>query len=175
MSTNLQAAPAVEAVIGEAVISGGVASAAELRDAAYRRELSRAKHHRLMLWLAAMIVGGTFLLEVRDDQRVTLRGVPSVVLPESCAGKVVFGYECPGCGLTRSFIWAGRGEWLRSLEMNRVGFLMMLAVVGQIPYRLAMLGRFRRGEPTTLRWPARIGWFLIAALFINWGLKLFGI
>jgi len=145
---------------------------AELRA---REAARRAKHHRFMLWMAAVVIVFTFLLEVRPDQRVAFRGLPAFPLPESCGSKMMWGIECPGCGLTRSFIWAGRGEWLRSYHINRVGFLMMLAFVGQIPYRLAMLGRYRRGEPTDSRWPTRIGSLLIAALFLNWGLKLLGL
>lgn len=135
----------------------------------------RAKHHRLMLGIAGVVIAGTFLLEVLPDQRVALRGLTSYPLPELCGSRLALGVECPGCGLTRSFIWAGRGEWLRALEMNRVGFLMMLAVVGQIPYRILMLRHFERGEMPELAWPRRIGWALIALLFGNWALKVCGI
>lgn len=135
----------------------------------------RAKHHRLMLWIAGAIIAGTFLLEVLPDQRVALRGLTSYPLPELCGSRLALGIECPGCGLTRSFIWAGRGEWLRALEVNRVGFLMMLAVVGQIPYRILMLRHFERGEMPELAWPRRFGWALIAMLFGNWALKICGV
>ena len=154
-------------------LSAARAAAQRLEDARFA-EFRQARHHRLMLWIAAGVIAGTFLLEVRPDQRVAVRGFGSFPLPELCGSKVVWGFECPACGLTRSFIRAGRGEWLRSLEANRVGFLMMLAVVGQIPYRLAMLGRFRRREPTDARWPKLVAWLIIAALVVNWGLKISG-
>jgi hypothetical protein len=88
-----------------------------------------------MLWIACAVIAGTFLLEVLPDHRVALRGFTSYPLPELCGSRVAFDVECPGCGLPRSFIWAGRGEWLRALQMNRVGFLMMLAVVGRLVVR----------------------------------------
>lgn len=143
----------------------------DLRAAARRR----ARHHRFMLWVTAAVIAGTFLLEVRPDQRVSLRGFPSLILPETCASKVVWGFDCPACGLTRSFIFAGRGEWLRSLEMNRMGFLLMLAVVAQIPYRLTMLNQWRRNQPGTARRPKLVAWLIIAALFVNWVLKMCGV
>ncbi len=135
----------------------------------------RAKHHRLMLRIAGVVIAGTFLLEVLPDQRVALRGFAAYPLPELCGSRLAFGVECPGCGLTRSFIWAGRGEWVRSLEVNRVGFFMMLAVVGQIPYRILMLRHFERGVMPELAWPRRFGWALIAMLFGNWALRICGI
>lgn len=145
-------------------------------DDARRADLRRARHHRFMLWLAAAVIAGTFLLEVRPDQRVAVRGFAAFPLPELCGTKILWGFECPACGLTRSFIFAGRGEWLRALELNRVSFLLMLAVVGQIPYRLTMLSRHRRGEPTVAAlWPKLVAWAIIAALVINWCLKIVGI
>ena len=64
----------------------------------------RAKHHRLMLRIAGVVIAGTFLLEVLPDQRVALRGFTAYPLPELCGSRLAFDIECPGCGLTRSFI-----------------------------------------------------------------------
>lgn len=168
MSTTSAAAPPLDEL---ELVDDGI-----VEDATRRAEFARARHHRFILGLAVAVILGTFLLQVRPDQRVAVRGLAAFPLPELCGTKLLWGFECPACGLTRSFIFAGRGDWLRALELNRVGFLMMLAVVAQLPYRLTMLSRLRRGTPIADSvWPKLAAWTIIAALIVNWGLKLVGI
>ncbi len=109
-----------------------------------RRIDGQRKHHHFYLWFAAVIVVFAFLLTVRDDQRVALRPLPNVVLPESCPSRIYFGLDCPGCGLTRSFIHLAAGHLAASFASHRVGWLLALAVLGQFPYRWFVLRQLRR-------------------------------
>jgi hypothetical protein len=136
----------------------------------------RIKHHRLMLRLSVAALCLTFLLEVLPDgQRVAVRGFSTYPLPETCGAKLLWGGECPGCGLTRSFIWASRGQWERSLAANRLGLLMLAACVAQIPYRITMIRSSERDGRNSGRWAGYFGAALIALLIGNWVLKVLGV
>ena len=43
-----------------------------------------------------------------------------------CEFKQEFGYGCPGCGMTRSWIYAARGNLVRSVTYNAAGTFMFL-------------------------------------------------
>jgi hypothetical protein len=84
--------------------------------------------------------------------------------------RIMFQRDCPGCGLTRSFIHLAHGDWRRSLAIHRVGWLLALVVVAQIPYRLLVM----RYPAYTVsgRWSAILGITLGVALVINWIYKI---
>jgi hypothetical protein len=62
----------------------------------------------------------------------------------------------------------------QSWQFHRVGWLLALAVVAQIPYRVYALWELRHGF-VERAWPIWFGNFLIAALVVNWLAKISGI
>jgi len=58
-----------------------------------------------------------------------------------CSFRVLFGIRCPGCGMTTSWAYFVRGEWLASMSVNFGGFLLALS-------SLAMTGLFVRSAWT---------------------------
>ena len=136
--------------------------------------MARARErHWTMLVVATAVLILSVVLHVRDDQRVVLQLLPDYPIPESCVSKVWFNCECPGCGLTRSFIYLAHGDWSQSLKTHRVGWLLAFAVLAQFPYRLFLLSSpDHNSSPHWSRW---FGWLLIASLIGNWLLNvLFG-
>jgi uncharacterized protein DUF2752 len=124
------------------------------------------KRHREVLLVALGVVLLAFLLEVREDQRVALRGWSQYPVPELCFARSWFGTICPGCGLTRGIIRLAHADWIAATEMHRLSVLMAVTIVIQIPYRIYCLrtGRLPFGAFA----PKLFGSFLIAALFVNW-------
>ena len=92
-------------------------------------------------------------------------------LPESCPARSLLHIECPGCGLTRSFIHLAHGDWRASWNVHRVGWFLALAVVLQIPYRLVAL-RSDSGLPLGTSFPKLFGTLLIVLLLVNWLINL---
>lgn len=125
------------------------------------------RRHREMLCLSFAAIVLSFVLDVRTDHRVFLRGYPRLVAPESCPSRAWFGVRCPGCGLTRSFIHLAQGDWRRSIADNRVGILMAIATLAQIPYRGAALA-LGRDRPLGVIFPKIFGYLLIASLIGAW-------
>ena len=140
-----------------------------------RRLQKQRNHHCVMLAIYAAVVVLMFLLEVRSDQRVEFFFLPDVPLPESCLSRGWFELDCPGCGLTRSFIYLAAGRIEESWSANRVGWLLLLAVLLQFPYRAMALRNLAHGhEQPFARWHTPFSALLIFALISNWLLKTSG-
>lgn len=120
-----------------------------------------------MLAIAVLVLLASFGLEVRSDQRVAARGLPNIPLPPTCPLHEFTGCSCPGCGLTRSFVHLAHGDVQASLNVHRLGWLLALAVVAQIPFRLVTL-RWPDREILSLANRRRIGLVLITLLIANW-------
>ena len=120
-----------------------------------------------MLAFACGVLVLSLLLQVRSDDHAAFVFLPDWPIPSSCPSQTIFHVDCPGCGLTRSLIYLAHGDWQHALAKHRLGWLLALAVVLQIPYRLAaLLGRNRL--PLGKRFPKLFGMALIVALIGNW-------
>ena len=64
--------------------------------------------------------------------------------------------DCPGCGLTRSFISMSHGEFQRAFSFNMAGPLVYLFVLVQIPWHAWQLYRIVR-----LRRPIESLWLYV--------------
>jgi len=78
----------------------------------------------LALVLAFVLTPGT--------QQVDIGGW---AIPELCGVKRLTGYPCPGCGLTRSWVYLAHGDWRTALSMNVLGPILFLTAAVQIPLR----------------------------------------
>ncbi|MFO0941652.1 MAG: DUF2752 domain-containing protein [Pirellulales bacterium] len=67
-----------------------------------------------------------------DGRQVAVRGI-NWILPETCATYRMFGVNCPGCGLTRSFVAISDGRVSDAWQLNPVGIFIYLFVLNQIP------------------------------------------
>ena len=72
------------------------------------------------------------ILSVGPARRIYLPGL-SVPMPETCMLHARFGIDCPGCGLTRSFIHFAHGRLLEGMSLNPAGIAIFLFVVAQVP------------------------------------------
>ncbi len=140
--------------------------------AARRRSVIRSRH-RLVLFGVGAVLLASLSLKVVDGDRVAVRGLEAYPLPHTCASRMLFQSGCPGCGLTRSFVHLATGHWQNSLAVHRLGWLLALAALLQIPYRTAGL---LRSNPLPLgkRIPAVFGYSLLMLLFANWVYSLIG-
>ena len=109
-----------------------------------RRPLSEEPLHWILLGMSAAVIMAACLLKVRGEEQVVLPLV-DVPLPGTCSFKNFFGYDCPGCGLTRCFVSLGHRDLRRAWGFNPVGVFLFAVVAFQIPYRLIQLWRLRRG------------------------------
>jgi len=130
------------------------------------------RRHREMLVVACLVVILCFVLRVRPDERVQVAGLSRLTLPPTCLSNELLRVRCPGCGLTRSFLCVARGDWAASWRYHRVGWLLALMVVLQLPYRLLALRRADK-DPLGPKLRRLIPYLLIALLLANWLFDLF--
>lgn len=95
-----------------------------------------------MLVLAAGTIALSVFIQPSDSQ-LTLWGWE---LPPLCLWKNLTGYDCLGCGLTRSFTYMGHARWLEAWQMHKAGPLLWLVVLAQVPWRVRLLWLHRREE-----------------------------
>ncbi len=85
------------------------------------------------LWLVgpSLVLALSWLMSVGDGRQVELlAGHP---LPEICTLHASLGIDCPGCGLTRSFIHLADGNPRAAWQLNPIGILLFVYLLAQLP------------------------------------------
>jgi len=123
----------------------------------------------LALCTAAILIS-RFML-VHAEEGVSFTSDRTLALPSLCAFRALSGLNCPGCGLTRSFIALSHGDWRGAWQFNPVGLLVYALVLLQFPYRAIRLlspsVHLRTEKREQQVWPA-VMTALVAFLVVNW-------
>ncbi len=134
-----------------------------------RRVVPGTLLHWVFLVLATLVMLASFSFRVRNGEQVIVPLIDKP-LPGTCTFRNVTGVPCPGCGLTRSFISIGHGQWLDAWHYNPAGFVFFAMIAFQIPYRIYQIFRIRRGRHQH-RFRYLDNWVLIVlviALVLQW-------
>ncbi|MBS0211512.1 MAG: DUF2752 domain-containing protein [Planctomycetes bacterium] len=99
--------------------------------------MSRGSRWSLILLLGALVATAA-TLDMHDTTGVELFGYR---LPELCAWRRLLNRNCPGCGLTRSWVAALHGRPGLSFQMHPLGMPLLALVVGMIGYQGYRLAR----------------------------------
>lgn len=97
------------------------------------RGTTRLVNALILVAAAAVPVSGR-LMSYDPDGRVWFSAFPAGVLPTLCPSRW-FGFRCLTCGVTRSIIALMHGDFAASIALHRFGWLMLLLIVAQAPYR----------------------------------------
>ena len=100
--------------------------------------------HGIMLTGSVIIMLLSFLMKTNDSNQVFVPGVP-VAMPESCVTKMYWGFDCPGCGMTRAFIRISKGQFSKARQLNGASFVVYLFFAIQIPWHAMQLLRIGKG------------------------------
>ena len=89
--------------------------------------------------------------------------------PVLCPFRALTGLPCPGCGLTRSWVYAAHGWWQESFASNAFGLLVVAVVL--VLAVVVVVRRVRRTRPPSidrlLKHPVAIG---IGAVWLAYAL-----
>ncbi|WP_340537717.1 DUF2752 domain-containing protein [Nocardioides sp. GXZ039] len=76
--------------------------------------------------------------------------------PILCPFRRLTGLPCPGCGLTRSWVYLAHGRWEDAFAAHPFGIVAVLAVVALVA--VVVLARVRGRRPPNLNTLARLRW-----------------
>jgi hypothetical protein len=162
---------------------------------------SAATGHWIYLSLSLVVFSLALLLSVRGEEQVIVP-VAGKPLPGLCGSKMLFGMECPGCGLTRCFINLAHGigntaaagadairgqlseasrhvagarhNVARAWHYNPGGFILFSVMLAQIPLRSWKLWQVYRGRAAKSL--GAIGnwtlWIVVFALVGQWLVRM---
>ncbi len=92
----------------------------------------------------------------------------------TCLFKLLTGYPCAGCGMTRSFVCAIHGRWRESFEWHPAGlpfFFGFTFVIGAFLWELVRGSPLPWG-PWLLRWGKWVAWLALIVFLLTWLLRL---
>jgi hypothetical protein len=90
----------------------------------------------MVLFGALGIVVAGLVIDVDQEGTLSVVGAPSLKLPVVCPLRRYLGIPCPACGLSRSVTHLLHGRPLESLATHRLGWMLLLGLLIQIPYRI---------------------------------------
>jgi uncharacterized membrane protein SirB2 len=128
--------------------------------------------HLIFLIVATGVFVMSFLMRYENETRVFLPWGQAAI-PSVCSSKVLFGIDCPGCGLTRAFIAISHAHFTEAWNFNPASYAVYLFVAAQIPWHLIQLWRLRKRQPpleSSIVYLAPIG--LVLVLFTSWLVRL---
>lgn len=144
-------------------------------DIELRTSVSRPEplFHLILLALSVGVLLLAAVLSIRSGTQVLLP-LLDLPLPELCTMRRMTGINCPGCGLTRSFIALAHGDARSSWLYNPAGIFWFAAIVFQVPYRSYQLWRIRRGlgELSFMRTAQVTLIILGAATLVQWTVRM---
>jgi hypothetical protein len=92
--------------------------------------------------------------------------------PVICPFRALTGLPCPGCGLTRSWVYAAHGWWRESFASHPFG-LLVVAVVLALAVAV-VVRRLRREPPPSLdRWLKHPVALTVAGVWLVWAVVRF--
>lgn len=129
-------------------------------------------YHTAVLASSILTIVASFLMVLDDGGKVYLPGA-ELPLAQACYSKLFFGVDCPGCGLTRSFLAISSGNLVDAIRFNAAGLVVYSFVVLQLVWQPFQMARMVTGwEPIYSHWllvPFGVMWI---ALGIQWLFRL---
>jgi hypothetical protein len=99
--------------------------------------LRRLSPHLFLFTLCAAVILTSVVLTT-ESEAVYVWGWK---IPPLCAWKALTGWDCMGCGLTRSFVYMGEGQVLEAFSRHWAGPIFWVLVLSQVPWRLVQIAR----------------------------------
>ena len=129
----------------------------------------RSNHINYLCVMIVLVILPFFLKF--ENQNISFLGIH---LPSTCMSQKLFKSECPGCGLTRSFVLLAHGHIRNSFQYHRLGLLLYVFFIYQIFYRIYALCHLQQPLPSKIiKIQNYSAYIIILALFINWGIGFF--
>jgi hypothetical protein len=102
---------------------------------------------RTILALCVAVLMLSSVLGINAAGYVYVPPFSSVNLPATCPSKVLFHRDCAGCGMTRSLISLGHGQWRAAQAYHPLGVAFYGFIWAQAVFQVVGLRRLKSGKP----------------------------
>jgi len=128
-----------------------------------------------MLAVCGIFTAALILTPSGNSQSELLIAGTSVRLPELCQFKQIFGSNCPGCGMTRSFVYSARLQLADAWSVQPIGTLLAILLAASVPLRVWQISRLNRGQnaPATMKIEAYVAIALVGLAYGRWFWNVF--
>lgn len=126
--------------------------------------------------LLSGLTGGALLVSMALA-RALAEATPAAVhvaghaLPVICPSRLLFGVNCPGCGMTRSVLMTLGGDLRGALNVNPAGPFLVVALI-LLAAQLLFAARVREESPSVTRrlrpWASLYGVVVVSVMLIQW-------
>ena len=90
-----------------------------------------------------------------------------------CTIRLIWGLRCPGCGMTTSWAYYVRGQWINSAHANVGGMALAMLSTVLVPWALVSGVRGRCwGQPVGEKVAVAIAAVLVAVILLDWVIRL---
>jgi hypothetical protein len=89
-----------------------------------------------------------------------------------CSLRVLAGIRCPACGMTTSWSYFARGNWLASMNTNAGGFLLALLCVAMIVLAAQVVRCGLLPSPRVQTWLTIAGAGVLVVTLVDWIIRL---
>jgi len=123
-----------------------------------------------LLAVTAVFLIARILAPHGDDSASLVISGTSFQLPAFCSFQRSFAIDCPGCGLTRSFVYAVRGRLSDAWAMHPIGTLLAGYLALTVPERAWRIMRLAVGQRVRSYGGIEMGWVMLLALaaYVRW-------
>jgi hypothetical protein len=129
--------------------------------------------HIKVLLISTAILCAAFIINVDSNRRAVIDlGGRRFQPPDLCIFKMVSGFDCPGCGISRSIVETVHLRLRSALDFHLLGPLALLVIVLQIPYRIMLIALGWNPIEKWVSWIwTRLPPFVIVLLLAPWSMK----
>ena len=89
-----------------------------------------------------------------------------------CSLRLLAGIRCPACGMTTSWSYFAKGNWLASANTNAGGFLLALLCIAMIATAAQVFRRGHLPSPRVQTWLTIGGAGVLAMTLVDWIIRL---
>jgi hypothetical protein len=90
---------------------------------------------RFWLGLSAVVIFLSLVMSTTPD----VASIAGWSIPPLCPLRALTGLECPGCGMTRAFVFMGHAEFASAFATHKLGPALYAFVAAQVPWRVYRL------------------------------------
>lgn len=124
-------------------------------------------------WLTLSIILLSFIIQDPGAGAENLY-IFGLQIPPTCLYKLMNGFPCPGCGLTRCFVSISHGNFANAFAYHKVGILLYFVILFDIFLRLYLIKKGKECFTKTIKLLVWLPGFLcMITIGINWIYQLF--